>query len=422
MKSPTRPWQPGARRGPLNTRHQGLVAKILKHPEADDRRARVETLIAHPLRGDGRWRFAAPEDLLLDRAAGQFAGYTMPLVSNADALDEFFDPGGTRYRRDPAFRVGLAIAVAEMVSEMHRNALDIVICDLKPQNILADDHGNVTLIDIDSVQMTTIRGTTYLSSAWSNFYLAAELNGKDLRRQRREQTADLFALAVIIFQILMGGWHPCASAGQADLADQIRRGTFPHVAGAGSPDRPPPKAPPFGALPEELRHLFTQMFVDGFWDAGLRPTADEWVKALKQNTKALTRRPQVFTPPAAQTPAAAEPRRKFRRAVAAVAAALVTAVVPSLFPAGWWRLGGADVATLAALRPTFRRPRSTVRHLPRSTICEACRATRGAAPRPLLIGGGSGMGRASRLASRVPIRRESHERENTCVVFSTVTR
>ena len=96
---------------------------------------------------------------------------------------------------------------------------------------------------------------------------------------------------MIIFQILMGGWHPCALAGQADLADQIRRGTFPHVAGAGSPDRPPPKAPPFGALPEELRHLFTQMFVDGFWDAGLRPTADEWVKALKQNTKALTRPP-----------------------------------------------------------------------------------------------------------------------------------
>ena len=115
---------------------------------------------------------------MLDRAAGQFAGYTMPLVSNADALDEFFDPGGTRYRRDPAFRVGLAIAVAEMVSEMHRNALDIVICDLKPQNILADDHGNVTLIDIDSVQMTTIRGTTYLSSAWSNFYLAPDSMGR----------------------------------------------------------------------------------------------------------------------------------------------------------------------------------------------------------------------------------------------------
>ena len=158
--------------------HQGLVAKILKHPEADDRRARVETLIAHSLHGSERWRFAAPEDLLLDRAAGQFAGYTMPLVSNADALDEFFDPGGTRYRRDPAFRVGLAIAVAELVSEMHRNALDIVICDLKPQNILADDHGNVTLIDIDSVQMTTIRGTTYLSSAWSNFYLAPSSMGR----------------------------------------------------------------------------------------------------------------------------------------------------------------------------------------------------------------------------------------------------
>jgi DNA-binding helix-hairpin-helix protein with protein kinase domain len=354
--------------------HQGLVAKILKHPEADDRRARVETLIAHSLHGSERWRFAAPEDLLLDRAAGQFAGYTMPLVSNADALDEFFDPGGTRYRRDPAFRVGLAIAVAEMVSEIYRHALDIVICDLKPQNILADDRGNVTLIDIDYVQMTTIRGTTYLSSARSEFYMAPEVYGMDLRRQRREQSSDLFALAVIIFQLLMGGWHPCASAGQADLAGQIRRGTFPHV--AGSPDRPPPQAPPFAALPEELRHLFTQMFVDGFWDPGLRPTADEWVKALKQNAKELTRRPQVLAPPAAQIPAAVQPQRKFRRAVATVAAAALVAAAPNFFPAMWQGVGAGlaslagpaapapDVQAASASCPPFA-PTDDLRGLPR---------------------------------------------------------
>ena len=159
---------------------------------------------------------------------------------------------------------------------------------------------------------------------------------------------------MIIFQILMGGWHPCASAGQADLADQIRRGTFPHVAGAGSPDRPPPKAPPFGALPEELRHLFTQMFVDGFWDAGLRPTADEWVKALKQNTKALTRRPQVFTPTAAQIPAVVQHRRKFRDAVAAVAAAALVAAAPNFFPAMWQGVG-AGLASLAGPAAPRRR-------------------------------------------------------------------
>ena len=75
----------------------------------------------------------------------------------------FFDPQGKGYRRDKSsFRVGLAIAVAELVCELHRHELDITIADLKPHNILADGLGRVALIDVDSVQMTTIYGATYL--------------------------------------------------------------------------------------------------------------------------------------------------------------------------------------------------------------------------------------------------------------------
>src|SRR5512147_1000567 len=314
--------------------HPGIVAKLFKEPLADDRRARVENLIAHPPRGHGRWRFAAPLDTLEERATGKFVGYTMPLVSNAAALDEFFDAGGTRFRRELSFRVGLAIAVAEAVAELHRHALDLTIADLKPANILADDRGNVTLIDIDSVQMTTVRGTTYLSSARSEFYTAPEVYGMDLRRQRRDQTADLFSLAVIIFQLLMCGWHPSACTGGADLVGQIKRGVFAYV--VGSPDRPPPGAP---ALPGELRHISAQAFVDGHSDPGKRPTADDWVNFLKQNEKALTRRPQVLPAP--------RPLRRAKRrvVVAAVAAAVLAAAVPGLLPA--WRLARAGVATLA---------------------------------------------------------------------------
>jgi DNA-binding helix-hairpin-helix protein with protein kinase domain len=119
----------------------GIVAKIFVAPSADDRRAKVETLINHPFHDppakDGHRRFAAPQEILLDHATGEFVGYTMPLIPNADALDEFFDPQGKRYRRDKSsFRVGLAIAVAELVCELHRHELDITIADLKPHNIL----------------------------------------------------------------------------------------------------------------------------------------------------------------------------------------------------------------------------------------------------------------------------------------------
>ena len=145
---------------------------------------------------------------------------------------------------------------------------------------------------------------------------------------------DLFALAVIVFQLLLGGWHPFAATDDLDLVGRIRRGEFPHV--AGSPDRPPPEAPLFSALPVELQHLFIQAFVDGHWDPGARPTADVWYEALKRNAKALARPKAVVPAPAAtKAPAAAgRPWRVVRRGVAAVAAAAVVAATLGFFGQG----------------------------------------------------------------------------------------
>ena len=100
----------------------GMVAKIFDAPSADNRRAKVETLISHPFydppAADGHRRFPAPQEILLDHATGEFVGHTMHLIPNADALDEFFDPLGKRYRGQLSFRVGLAISVAELLAEV----------------------------------------------------------------------------------------------------------------------------------------------------------------------------------------------------------------------------------------------------------------------------------------------------------------
>ena len=332
----------------------GMVAKIFDAPSADNRRAKVETLISHPFydppAADGHRRFPAPQEILLDRATGEFVGHTMHLIPNADALDEFFDPLGKRYRGQLSFRVGLAISVAELLAEVSRHPLEITLGDLKPQNILADDIGRVALIDLDSVQMTTIRGTTYLCPVRSEYYTPPEVYGMDLRQQRREPSTDLFALAVVIFQLLFGGYHPFASANHPDHVGLIMAGRFPHV--AGSPDRPPPEAPLFSALPVELQHLFVQAFVDGHWDPGARPTADVWYEALKRNAKALARPKAVVPAPAAAKAlaAAGRPWRVVRRGVAAyAAAAVVAAAALGFFGARW--LNGAS-------------PRPRVRRLP----------------------------------------------------------
>ena len=361
LETPDQPLTPPGAEGSvyLIPKEPALVAKIFHAAGADNRREKVEALVANPFHDAGpalRWRVAAPQEILLD-LSGRFVGYTMPRVSNAEALDEFFDPGGLRYRRELSFRGGLAIALAEMVAEVHRHNLDIVIGDLKPQNILADDRGSITLIDMDSVQLTTIQGATHHCGVVTEYFTAPELYGKQLRRERREPSSDLFALAVIIFQLLMSGWHPFAAAGDPDLVGRIRRGAFPYV--TGSPDRPPAGAPPYLVLPVELLHLFMQAFVDGHWDAEARPTADLWVKVLKKNAKALSRCSKMNGPitvpmvgainapaaslaavtPTVATLAAINPAAVTRRwrvgrrgVAAAVAAAIAVAVLPGLIP------------------------------------------------------------------------------------------
>ena len=299
------------------TTEAGTLAKIFKEPAAEHRREKVEALIASPPHDppqapDGHRRFAWPQEMLCDVKTGEFIGYTMAQIPNGKPLDQFFDPGTSEYREKP-FRVRLAIAVAELIADIHRHHLMLVVGDINPSNILADARGRVALIDLDSVQMTTPDGRNYPCPVGSTYYTPAELIGlgKKLGQVRRTQEHDRFGLAAIIFQLLFDGCHPFAAVGNdCTPLDRIRAGDWPYT--NGSPYRPPPSAPPFRALPRAMQTIFTRTFVEGHWDPTARPTAEDWVEALTQNEKALGRPPTAAPVLAPQVPPVApcaSPRR-----------------------------------------------------------------------------------------------------------------
>src|SRR5512135_425510 len=310
------------------------VAKIFTAPGSDHRREKVEALILHPLRDppaeDGHRRFAMPEEVLLESPDGAFLGYTMARIPNAATLDEFFDPKGSRYFEDALpFRVGLAILVADLVSEVHRHHLMLVLGDMKPRNILADALGRVSYVDLDSLQLTTRSGVTYLCPVRTEFYTAPEVLDKDVRREKREASSDLYALAVIIFQLLFDGWHPYAGQSTTPLAERIRSGALPETLGGRYP--PPPTAAPFRALPKEVRRLFLKAFIDGHAEPRARPTGEEWCEALLRHRESLGRFSKEVPPVAVELAAAAAPRtawtRRRRRSVMTLGAASLLATV-----------------------------------------------------------------------------------------------
>jgi hypothetical protein len=114
---------------------------------------------------------------------------------------------------------------------------------------------------------------------------APELQGRAPGEVSRTPEQDLFALGVLVFQLLMEGHHPFAGASTGpaavplELAERIAAGYFPYGTGL-QPFQPPRTAPPFALLAPGLRALFLACFEDGARDPARRPTALAWETAL----------------------------------------------------------------------------------------------------------------------------------------------
>ena len=272
-----------------------LVAKVFHNPPRD---LHIETKLAAMIRSKARQGPSAidgfhvpvawPQQML--RFPDGRIGYTMHYARGTQPLFLVYDPMEVAIRRwniDAVFLRRVAHNVAAQVSAIH--AAGYVIGDLNESNIHVTSRGLVTFIDTDSFQVTE-DGRRYPCLVVKPQYVAPELVGKDLGSVERDRAHDHFALAVIVFQLLMGGRHPYAGvwpsgAGDPPPAEEwIRRGLFAYSGSCyvdGRRIEPPPNAPRYDRLDPRLRDYFERCFVLGHRDPGQRPSAREWAKLLR---------------------------------------------------------------------------------------------------------------------------------------------
>jgi DNA-binding helix-hairpin-helix protein with protein kinase domain len=159
-----------------------------------------------------------------------------------------------------------------------------VIGDFQERNILVSSTARVTLVDCDSMQFADSAGRQFLCGVARPEFSAPELAATDLRRESRARASDLFALAVHIHLLLMGGNHPFLRgtwAGAEDQPDAMTLAKGGHW--AGGPDSmlsTHPLAPPPSFLPVPIQHLFVRALSEGARNPPARPTAAEWRRAL----------------------------------------------------------------------------------------------------------------------------------------------
>lgn len=267
----------------------GRCAKIFHpHRRTGEIEEKLRVMVTHPPPVDLLNNLTWPLGLLTDLpGGGKVIGYLMRLLPDNDFKPAhlWYDEPGPRSKTGMARRLSLAHTLSRIVSGVHNSGH--TIGDLRENNLLINNAGELILIDTDSFQ---IKSQTDRRTFWSRVgtgeYLPPEhLDGSFAEDGCDRRYGDHFALAVLIFRFLMDGVHPFQAKGPLvrdapATTDKILLGYYAYesrLAGISPPDY----APPYDSVPAGVRSLFREAFVSGHLHPADRPDASRWEVTLR---------------------------------------------------------------------------------------------------------------------------------------------
>ncbi len=276
----------------------GRLAKLYRPEKRAGKETKLAWMVANPPADPGQFggqaAIAWPEALLYE-SSGYFVGYLMPYIPNTKTLLHVLNPR-LRTQTLPAFdQRYLHRAARNLAAALHAlHDHDYVIGDLNETNVLVAPTALVSLIDTDSFQVKEKHAgqiTFYPCPVGRPEYTPPELQGRSFLNEVRQPEQDAFALAVLIFQLLMDGSHPFRSTwlGRGDpppVEEKIIQGWFPYTLEPRGPVKPPPGLA-LDQLQPALAALMLRCFVDGHANPRRRPSAAEWESALAEAEKSL---------------------------------------------------------------------------------------------------------------------------------------
>ena len=243
-------------------------------------------------------QFAWPKSVLLDSGSRE-CGILLPLVDPKESfsLDHYFDQAlfGKLNSLDEAalsYKLEIAENLAKIVSDLHAHQHYFIDC--KPQNIRVFKRSHiVTLLDCDGFSIKG-GGQRYPAELLSTDYIAPEVQRTGQPASQLGVDQDLYAIAVIFFQLLNRGTHPFQGIINDKLVvantndDKAAQGLYPHGLSANPRIRP---------RPSSIHHLWdrkTRVLFDRAFSTGAsssRPTASEWARHFGEllTSKALVR-------------------------------------------------------------------------------------------------------------------------------------
>jgi len=218
-----------------------------------------------------------------------FCGFVMPYVdlNHTNSLDFYLDPRLFKEKFGSGnlsltFKIEIARNLAGVVKLLHSKGHFFI--DFKPQNVrVYDRYHLISLIDCDGFSIEGATGERFPANGYSSEYIYPEALQENKRPQELGIKQDLFALSVVIFQLLNYGIHPFSgiinpgdSATTTD--DKVAQGYYPYGLSV-HPRIKPLNYSAHSFLPTNIRVLFDKAFSSG---GDYPPKVDEWISEFEE--------------------------------------------------------------------------------------------------------------------------------------------
>lgn len=275
-----------------------------------EREQKIAYLIANPPdipAGSVHCSIVWPKEMVFIQ--GKFAGFVM-LLAHGEKLELLCYPKLDAKRlplkewqrfdfQNPdvlSLRLKLCYNIAVAVYQIHR-LYKYVFVDLKPENIMVQPNGLISIIDMDSVEVLQDAQPLFLASVNTPDYTPPEYyRGMNPERDGIPETWDRFSLSVIFYRILCG-IHPFVGTCKTpyenitDVSGKIRENLFANGKNASFFSVKPLPHQRFSLFSGSIQEIFRECFDKGHFLPHLRPNAEKW--ALTLSSVLMARAPQT---------------------------------------------------------------------------------------------------------------------------------
>lgn len=261
------------------------VAKIYKNDNITKRKyEKIKLMLSKNINCSG---ICYPVEIIYN-SKNEFVGYLMPQAKGQELQKSVFGPKPLFLKKFPDWKkrdtVELCVTILGKIKYLHDR--NIIMGDINPANILVVSPKEVYFVDTDSYQVED-----FPCPVGTNNYTAPEIQRKHFSDFLRTRGNENFAVATLLFMIMLPGKPPYSQQGGENPISNIIKMDFSYPFGDNSNKKTPdgPWRYIWSHLTYELKEAFYNTFrKDGSYSLEKnRLSVDEWLSKFRHYLELL---------------------------------------------------------------------------------------------------------------------------------------